>query len=604
MDNFSRVIKTHTLTFGGQFRYNQLTEYNGGSNGDFQFNNGAGGETGLEFADFLIGAPAAYTQGQGYPSYGRSRYIGLFAQDSWRVKPNLTFNYGVRWDVSRPWSEKDGQLETLVLGLNSTRFPGSPTGWVFPGDPGIPSTLAPTRWNNFAPRFGLAYSPNSDSGLVKSLTGGPGKTSIRVGWGKFYSTFEGATNFNEIGDAPFGAFYGSPVPPEFVTPFVDRGTGNIEGQRFPVPLPDKNTPINWANFLPIGTSPAFYYKNVLPYTEEYQLSIERQVSTGTLLTVSYVGTQGHHLLSSLQANPGNPALCLSVDEDSEVTDGNKCGPTLENGVFHPVTGDTINSTRGPFGAAFASDGYFITSGQSSYNSFQLSLRQRLSRLEFLAGYTYGKSLDNGSGYGEQINFLSPNQKSLSSFDVRHNFVVSYDYRLPIDRLHGPSRLVKGWRVSGITRFSTGQPVTLVETDDASLLGTSGAGAISLPIDTPNYTAGSLSIQDPRSLRPFFNTSLFAPEQLGTLGNAPRRFFAGPGLNNWDIAFSKDTLIKEGLNAEFRAEMFNAFNHAQFGQPEGNINNTPHLENGIPVGFGIIHTANPPRIMQLSLKLLF
>ena len=234
IDNFSRVIRTHTLTFGGQFRYNQLTEYNGGSNGDFTFN---GAETGVDFADFLIGAPTNYSQGQGYPSYGRSRYIGLFGQDSWRVKPNLTLNYGLRWDVSRPWSEKNGQLETLVLGLQSTRFPGSPTGWVFPGDPGIPSTLAPTRYNNFAPRVGLAYSPSADNGLMKTLTGGPGKTSVRLGWGKFYSTFEGATNFNEIGDAPFGAFYGSPVPPEFVTPFVDRGTGNIEGQRFPVPLP-------------------------------------------------------------------------------------------------------------------------------------------------------------------------------------------------------------------------------------------------------------------------------------------------------------------------------------------------------------------------------
>ncbi len=277
MDNFSRVVRTHTITFGGQFRYNQLTEYNGGSNGDFTFN---GAETGVDFADFLIGAPTNYSQGQGYPSYGRSRYIGLFGQDSWRIKPNLTLNYGLRWDVSRPWSEKNGQLETLVLGLQSTRFPGSPLGWVFPGDPGIPSTLAPTRYDNFAPRIGLAYSPSATDGLLGMLTGGPGKTSIRVGWGKFYSTFEGATNFNEIGDAPFGAFYGSPVPPEFVTPFVDRGTGNIEGQRFPVPLPTTSTVINWANFLPIGTSPAFYYKNVLPYTEEYQLSIQRQVGHG------------------------------------------------------------------------------------------------------------------------------------------------------------------------------------------------------------------------------------------------------------------------------------------------------------------------------------
>jgi hypothetical protein len=594
MDNFSRTIGTHTITLGGQFRYNQLTEYNGGSNGDFTFN---GAETGVDFADFLIGAPTVYSQGQGFPSYGRTRYFGLFGQDSWRIRPNITLNYGLRWDVSRPWSELNGQLETLVPGLQSTRFPGSPTGWVFPGDPGIPSTLAPTRYDNFAPRIGLAYSPDFDSGLLAALTGGPRKTSIRIGWGKFYSTFEGATNFNEIGDAPFGIFYGSPVPPQFVTPFVDRGTGNVQGQRFPVALPTTDTPINWANYLPIGTSPAFYYKNVLPYTEEYQLSIERQIGSGTLLTASYVGTQGHHLLSSLEANPGDPALCLSVSQASQVQPNTPtCGPNGENGVYSPIAGGTINGTRGPFGENFTSDGYFITIGQSSYNSLQLSVRQRLSRLQFLAGYTYAKSLDNGSGYGEQINPFDHNQRSLSAFDVRHNFVISYDYQLPIDRLGGPSRLVKGWRLSGITRFSTGQPVTLTENDDNSLLGTASAGAISLPVDTPNYTPGSLQITDPRSGKPYFNISLFSPETLGTLGTARRRFFSGPGLNNWDIALLKDTMIKEGINLESRIELFNAFNHAQFGQPDGNVNDIGQ--------FGTIHTANPPRIMQLSLKLLF
>ena len=602
MDNFSKVVGTHTLTFGGQFRYNQLVEYNVGSNGDFNFD---GAETGIDFADFLIGAPTAFSQGQSYPSYGRARYFGLFAQDSWRARPNLTLNYGLRWDVSRPWSELHGELETMVPGLQSTRFPGSPTGWVFPGDPGIPSTLAPTRYNNFAPRFGLAYSPSTDSGLLGALTGGPGKTSIRAGWGKFYSTFEGATNFNEIGDAPFGNYYGSPVPPEFATPFVDRGTGFVEGQRFPAPLPTTNTVINWPNYLPIGTSPAFWHKNVLPYTEEYQLSVERQLGKATLLTASYVGTQGHHLLTSLEANPGDPALCLSVSQPSQIADGTVCGPNQENGVFYPVAGGTINGTRAPYGPNFTSDGYFITIGQSSYNSLQLSLRQRISRLEFLAGYTYGKSLDNGSGYGEQINPLDLGQKSLSSFDVRHNFVVSYDYQLPFDRLQAPSRLVKGWRLSGITRFSTGQPVTLFETDDRSLLGTASAGAISLPVDTPNFTPGSLKISDPRSGQPYFNVQLFSTEDLGTLGTARRRFFSGPGLNNWDMALLKDTLIKEGVNLEFRAELFNAFNHAQFGQPDGNVNNKQFDNEGHYVGsFGTIHTANPPRIMQLSLKLIF
>jgi hypothetical protein len=107
--------------------------------------------------------------------------------------------------------------------------------------------------------------------------------------------------------------------------------------------------------------------------------------------------------------------------------------------------------------------------------------------------------------------------------------------------------------------------------------------------------GQLNITDPRSRKPYFNTSLFSPEPIGQLGTSSRRFFAGPGLNNWDIALLKDTAIKEGMNLEFRAELFNAFNHAQFGEPDGNVNSTT---------FGLITTANPPRIMQLSLKLLF
>jgi Carboxypeptidase regulatory-like domain/TonB dependent receptor len=599
-DNFSKIIRTHTLTFGGQFRYNQLVEYNLGSNGSFNFD---GSETGVDFADFLIGAPTAYSQGQGYPSYGRSRYIGLFAQDSWRARSNLTLNYGLRWDVSRPWSELHNEIETLVPGLQSQVFPGSPVGWVFPGDPGIPTTLAPTRYNNFAPRFGLTYSPAGQSGLLRKLTGEPGKSSVRAAWGKFYSTFEGATNFNEIGDAPFGNYYGSPVPPEFVTPFVDRGTGNVEGQRFPVAPPPANsspshpdTSINWANFLPIGTSPAFYYKNVLPYAEEYELSLQRQVGSGTLVSLSYVGSQGHHLLSSLEANPGNEALCLSVSQLTEVTPGTStCGPNGENGVYSPVGGGTINGTRGPYGQNFTSEGYFITSGKSSYNSLQTSVRERFSHLTLLAGYTYSKSLDNASGYGEQINLLNPGQYSLSSFNVAHNFVLSYNYELPLYLVPGPKMLVNGWKLTGITHLSTGSPVTLFEVDDRSLLGTAGAGAISIPIDRPNYSPGSLHISNPRSGSPYFNTALFSAEDLGTIGTANRRFFAAPGLNNFDAALLKDTTLRESLRLEFRAELFNAFNHAQFGQPDGNFNSAT---------FGMVSTANSPRIMQLSLKLLF
>ncbi len=598
LDNFSKVMGTHTMKFGGDVRYTQQIWKNLGSNGSYTF---SGSETGIDFADYLIGAPTSYQQGQGYPSNGRNFYLGGYGQDSWRVRPNLTLNYGLRYEIATPWWEQHNEIQTLVPGLQSQVFPGSPTGWVFPGDPGIPKTLAPIRYDNFAPRIGIAYSPSFESGLLRKLTGGPGNSSVRASFGKFYTTFEGGTDYNEIGDAPFGFYYGSPVPPEFANPFIDRGTGFNEGQRFPAPPPPFNvsasnpdTSVNWANEEPIGSSPGFYYKNVNPYAEEFEFALDRQFGRATLLKLAYVGTEGHHLLSAEEANPGNPALCLSVSQPSQVTNGVVCRQNGENGVYSPITGGTINGTRAPFGPAFTSDAYFKTIGNSDYNSLQISLRHSVHDMEFLAGYTYSKSMDNASGYGEGINFEDPNQRALSSFDVTHNFVISYNYQLPIYKLKS-NRLTNGWTVSGVTHFSTGLPVFMLENDDNSLLGTSGSGPIQLPIDTPNYTPGPLRFTNPRSRQPYFNTSLFSDEALGQLGNSPRFFFHGPGLNNWDINLQKITKITESMNVAFRAEFFNAFNHAQFGLPDGDITDST---------FGLVTGANPPRIIQFGLKFQF
>src|SRR5437660_2265023 len=322
LDNFSKVIGTHTLKFGANYKYDQITDFEfGAKNGTFSF---SGSETGSDFADFLIGAPADYEQGAQIPMYTRGRYFGVYGQDSWRYRPNLTFNYGLRWEFSTPWWETHNQIETLVPGLQSKVFPGAPAGWVFPGDPGIPPTLAPTRYRNFAPRVGLAYAPNASGGFWGKLLGRSGETSIRAGFGVFFTAFEDITSFNEVGDAPYGFFWVSP-PSLFTTPFIDRSTGKNEGQRFPPPFPplnvsasnpDKN--IDWSLLVPISSSPGFYYQNRLPYSEHYSLSIERQFGPNTLLSLAYVGTQGHRLLSDLEANPGDPALCLSVSQDSQV----------------------------------------------------------------------------------------------------------------------------------------------------------------------------------------------------------------------------------------------------------------------------------------------
>ena len=582
LDNFSKVVGTHTIKFGGNFHYNQLVEQlSNVVNGNFVF---TGNETGIDFLDFLIGAPTNYVQGQATPSNGRARYFGLYAQDSWRARSNLTLNYGLRWDVSTPWWEQHNQIETIVPGLQSIVFPGSPRGWVFPGDPGIPSTLAPTRYNNFGPRFGLTYSPNVDSGFLGKLTGGPGKTSIRAGWGMFYTAFEGATNFNEIGDAPFGFFYVG-TEPNFATPFINRTDGAVQGQKFPVAFPPLNVGpknpdnnVDWTKLTPIGSSPGFFHKNRLPYTENYELSLQRQLSNQTVLTLSYVGSQAHRLLTTMESNPVNQQLCLA-------TPG--CGPGNEN---------NFNVRLPFFGPLFNTNGYFIAIGQSSYNSLQVNLKHSTRALSFLAGYTYSKSLDNASGYGEQVNpFVPKASMALSAFDATHNFVVSYAYNLPFDKLGGPRMLTRGWQISGITRFSTGLPVTLIESDDNSLLGTFFTGPIPLPIDTPNVTGAPLSLGDPRK-GPYFNPAAFVQETVGQLGNSRRRFFHGPGINNWDMALLKDTHITERLDLQFRAEFFNLFNHAQFTNVQGNINGG--------AGFGKAQNALAPRIGQLSLKLNF
>jgi hypothetical protein len=223
----------------------------------------------------------------------------------------------------------------------------------------------------------------------------------------------------------------------------------------------------------------------------------------------------------------------------------------------------------------------------------------------MAAYTYSKSLDLASGLGEQVNPFQPGlSKALSAFDMKHNFVLSYRYELPFGKMFGANRLTNGWVLTGITRFTTGLPVSLLENDDRSLLGTNFTGPNGNGIDLPNFTPGKLKITDPRRCpdpnvvgrQPYFNTSLFAVESLGQLGNAKRRFFHGPGINNWDLALLKDWRLREAQRLEFRFEFFNVFNHAQFNNPSGDILNT--------AVFGKVISARDPRIGQVAIKFLF
>jgi hypothetical protein len=605
-DSLSHIVGAHTLMFGGELMFSQVNaSADVQSNGTFAF---TGSETGVDFADYLIGVPSFYKQGDARPFYMRNHYGSLFAQDSWRIRPRLTLNYGMRWDVIMPWYEKYNQIQTLVPGEQSVVYPGAPEGLVFPGDPGVARALAPARWNDFSPRFGLAWAPHGSSALARKLFGDGDKTSIRVGAGRFFSAVEGVSAGVMAGDPPYGSTYISPAPPLFSDPFVTASTGFNEGQRFPLSYPPLNVSasnpdpnVNWAPFLPVSGLPGYKPDGVTPYTEQYTLSIQRQFGGRTLVTASYVGSESHHLLTLVEANPGNPTLCLSLSQVSEVAPGSPtCGPFGESNVFTTPYGQVINGTRQPLGANFGSVDWLTTIGNANYNALQLSVRHTSKRLELSAGYTYSKSLDNSSSISDQLNpYNYAATYGPSAFDLKHNFVGSYRYELPFDRFFGRNRLTEGWVLSGISRFSTGFPVTFTNAADTSLLGTQPDGVNAYGVDLPNMLPGPLDINhNPRNGQPYFNTSLFSLPPLGSPGTAPRRLFYGPGIENFDIALFKNLRITERWAVQLRLETFNTFNHAQFFGPasvDGEITSS---------AFGQVVSADSPRLVQVAAKIRF
>jgi hypothetical protein len=184
--------------------------------------------------------------------------------------------------------------------------------------------------------------------------------------------------------------------------------------------------------------------------------------------------------------------------------------------------------------------------------------------------------------------------------VRHNFVVSYSYEIPFERLFRASnRWTEGWELSGITHFSTGLPVTLVNYGDNSLLGAEPNGINNYGVDEPDYAGGPLNLNhNPRNGQPYFSSSLFSENALGTPGTAGRRFFSGPGMDNYDMALLKDLRLTESKSLQLRLEGFNVFNRAQFFGPQavdGNIDSST---------FGQVINSAAPRLVQVGAKFLF
>jgi hypothetical protein len=610
-DNFTKILGAHALKFGFEMRrfevYNPFASRN---DGFFNFGGAGPFSTGDAGADFLLGIPDSYQQGSGDILNERSQEYYSYAQDQWKVRPNLTVTYGLGWSIDTPMVDNYHDNHAGIAfrpGQQSTVFPTAPTGYVFQGDAGV-HAFGTTKYDHFGPRIGFAFSP--DWGW---LTGGAGKTSIRAGYGIYFNRFSGLTANQTAGSPPFSEFsYGIGDiggSPSFANPFAgyELGTGNaVTAVSIPnkFPYAPSGTP-DFSSLEPLDIS-VYDPRITIPYSQNYNVTIQRQFGATDILSLAYVGAQGRHLLQTIELNPGiNPAGCAANPE------------CVSNRAFQPVV--FPGNYKYP-GDIFASIGDVATGATSNYNAFQASLDKNLSHgLQFLAAYTWSHALDTASGFENsgfgglgaggfgEIRSTNPFNQHLdygdSNYDARNRLVVSYVYRFPSPGLANwmLNRLVGGWQIAGITTFQSGFPLDVVDSSFPSLTSSAytfytysgGAGW-----DVPNVV-GPIHYLNPRTgpNNAWVSASAFAHPAFGMEGDAGRNILHGPGLNNFDFAVMKETKITESTRAELRFEFFNFFNHTQF-DPNGittDINSS---------AFGQETAAHDPRIIQLAGKLFF
>jgi hypothetical protein len=536
-DSISKVIGTHSLKFGGDVRrqrFDQTLYFN--VSGEYFVDGSSANTVGQDqsfadpyLADYLLGFPGSYGQGSAQVENVRSTALYLFAQDSWKLKPNITLNYGLRWELTTPITDISQHVQTFRPGQNSKIYPCQlnadsiatfqglgvanpdcdntgtvPTGLLVPGDPGIPPGLTQTYYKAFAPRIGIAWSPGTS-----------GKTSIRTGWGLFYNPIEQLVLEQFSAEPPFG---GStfPVGTLFNTPFEDQsGTFSYPNPFNGILNPPRGQPVDWSTFRPILLFGQFQPHMRTQYSAQYNLTIQHQLTNNMEVMVGYVGSQGHRLLATHDLNYGNPQTCIDLHNiaTATVNPDIDCGPYYADSSFTINPGDipagmSLTMPYGPqavvngpnanpitlvglrkysspncdpttgigcppdgipvFSSIFAQD----TIANSAYNSLQASLKRRFSHgLQLDVAYTFSKSFDQASSFEGILNPIDPKiSRSLSSFDARHRIVVNYYWELPGRKYDGAKgQILNGWALSGITTFQTGFPIRISSLADNELM---------------------------------------------------------------------------------------------------------------------------------------
>jgi hypothetical protein len=427
----------------------------------------------------------------------------------------------------------------------------------------------------------------------------------------------------------------------FNTPFVYQAGGSPAPNPFNgILTPTPGQPVDYSLFRPLLLYGEFEPHLRTQYTSQYNLTIQRQLTKDMMLQLGYVGSEGHRLLASHDINPSSPQTCLDMYNLYNLNPSNvtsfgtptQCGPFLEdtqwsvtvpNGFqFHMPSGQVVTGTGqtlqfvglrpysspscNPFtGAGCPADGVPVfsdifaedTIANSSYNAFEAMLEKRFSHgLQFQASYTLSKSLDDGSTFEETLDpFNFRASRALSLFNSHQRFVVSYDWELPIPEHKGfAGKVLNDWAVSGITQFQSGFPIRLDTENDNELI----ASIFFLGTEAPQQVAPFQKLNPKTSGSFWFNPNDFQDPQLGHFNiGTQRSICCGPGLDQWDFSVHKKIALTEDKYFQFRAELFNIFNHTNFYNPDGHFSDGPTL-------FGKITQAQDPRLVQFALKFMF
>jgi hypothetical protein len=514
--------------------------------------------SGSAIADFLLGRAAAFQQGAGEATLPHVNLYGFYVGDTFRMKPNFSLNFGVRWAPHFPPTVAHGRMTLFRPGMQSTRYPNAPLGLVFPGDRGVPQGGYRSEPWNLEPRVGLTWQPK----LVPN-------TLVRAGFGIFIPP-------NDLNDYPHSAD-GAPFAPTFqlspgpdIGPYIDisdpfknfAGTGGVSP--FPPFASPSTVPPPTVSFAtPVTIQDNFETNLALPRTQTWNLSVEHQFLRDLLVQVAYVGRQSYHLWSPFELNPGY----FSAG-----------GARLQYPEFATIQSNVSWST-------------------GSYHGLQIIVEKRFSHgLQLNSSYTHSKAIDDtsvstyGSIGGNPFDLKW--NRGLSDLNFPNIWSTQWVYQTPSLSGHGRAiaALLGNWEFSGIWQMTSGTPFSIVggfgNNNSLAQVGGDRADLTGQPLQVHS---GSKS----HWLNQYFNPDAFTTNAPGTFGNSPRNLLAGPGKNNADIAFSKNVPFKERYRFQFRWEMYNAFNRIAFGLPA----NDPSAP-----GFGGIFSAGPSRVMQIGAKL--